>query len=122
MSCLVCSRDFERSRTGRPRAFCSDRCRQEAHRLTVALEGRHETPLAAEATIATPEAARPAPPPIPSVPAGARAYCHVGPGGYGVHLSADGIHRRTLEVTFKTPRGAIEYARLLNGSTIIDGR
>jgi len=109
VSCLVCSRDFERSRTGRPRVFCSDKCRQDAHRAS------HGTHLAPEATIATPEAPAPLPPPA----GGARAYCHVADKRFGVHYYfplAAHLGAKTVAVgpAFRTPREAIDYVRRMN--------
>ena len=119
MSCLVCSRDFERSRTGRPRVFCSDKCRQEAHRAC------HESHLAPEATIDISKA----PAPLPAPAGAARAYCHVADKRYGVHYyfpMAGHLGDKTVAVgpSFTTPRAAIEYARRINarldeGSTIV---
>lgn len=57
VECLVCGAALRPAATGRPRRFCSDRCRQRVRRGDVSLFGTGEAPQGPDRAVPAPGAA-----------------------------------------------------------------
>lgn len=121
--CAACAGPIDRAGTGRPPTYCSDACRQRAHRAVTkppAAVGFHSDPKRASGPPGSPPAAS-----LPAIAAGiptpidaygpARAYCEVRTDGYGVAFGTDGGRGHvSAGPTFPRPGKAIDLAALLN--------
>ena len=122
--CPVCAGPIERAATGRPPTFCSDACRNRAHRGATKPEvapmatptvspGNSLGKTAAPKTLASLAAGIPTP---ADEYGPCTAYCEVREGGFGVVFGRSGGRvNEPAGPVYARPRAAIDLADLLNG-------